>query len=358
MRALAFDLPQFHPSPENDHWWGAGFTEWTKVARAEPLFRGHYQPHVPADLGFYDLRLPEVRAQQAELARGAGIHGFCYYHYWFDGRRLLERPFAEVLASGEPDFPFALCWANENWTRVWDGGNDQVLMPQRYSAEDDLAHIRALAPAFADPRYIRVDGRPLFLVYRPEDLPDPRRTAETWRTEAVRLGVGEPYLCRVELADRRRPPADFGFDAAVAFQPDVTGLHRERYESRLRREARRWLRRGSAFRRVHVAPYELLVHDALDGLETDDYVRFPCVMPSFDNSPRRDRGAYIFNDATPEAYEQWLREVVRRRPRAGAPDDFIFVNAWNEWAEGNHLEPDRRVGHAWLEATARALGSA
>src|SRR5579871_1642275 len=159
-RVFAFYLPQFHPIPENDAWWGNGFTEWTNVARSKPLFRGHYQPQLPADLGFYDLRLSETRQAQADLAREHGIFGFCYYHYWFSGRRVLQRPFDEVLTSGQPDFPFCLCWANENWTRSWDGRSSEVLMEQRYSDEDDLAHIRALAPALRDPRYIRIDGKP------------------------------------------------------------------------------------------------------------------------------------------------------------------------------------------------------
>ena len=154
----------------------AGFTEWTNVTRTRPQFRGHQQPHLPSELGFYDLRLPEARQAQADLAREYGISGFCYYHYWFTGRRLLERPFNEVLASGEPDFPFCLCWANERWTRTWDGGEHCVLMDQTYSAEDDLAHIRWLCEAFRDPRYVRVEGRPLLLVYQAGDLPDPVRT--------------------------------------------------------------------------------------------------------------------------------------------------------------------------------------
>src|SRR5215475_4957626 len=181
-RLVAFYLPQYHPIPENDEWWGTGFTEWTNVVSAKPVFAGHYQPHLPADLGFYDLRLPEVRQAQADLARNHGIHGFCYYHYWFQGRRLLRRPFDEVLRSGQPDFPFCLCWANENWTRVWDGSDKKLLIEQTYSADDDLAHIRWLAPAFRDPRHIRVEGKPLFLVYRARKLPDPLRTTSLWRS--------------------------------------------------------------------------------------------------------------------------------------------------------------------------------
>ena len=183
-RVIAFYLPQFHPTPENDTWWPRGFTEWRNVVRASPLFAGHQQPHVPSELGFYDLRVPEVRVLQAELARGYGIEGFCYYHYWFKGRRVLQRPFQEVLTSGEPDFPFCLAWANENWTRAWDAGPQEVLIEQTYDPEDDRRHIDYLIRAFKDPRYIRVDGRPLLLIYRVQGMPDPVRTFDLWRERA------------------------------------------------------------------------------------------------------------------------------------------------------------------------------
>ena len=222
VRLIAFYLPQFHPIPENEQWWGPGFTEWTNVTRARPQFKGHQQPHLPADLGFYDLRLPDTRRAQADLAREYGITGFCYYHYWFTGRRLLERPFNEVLASGEPDLPFCLCWANEHWTRTWDGFERNVLMDQGYSVEDDLMHIRWLCNAFRDPRYIRVEGRPLFLIYRAGNLPNSVRTTSIWREEAIRQSVGEPFLCRVESfpMDKGVDPHATGFDAAVEFVPD------------------------------------------------------------------------------------------------------------------------------------------
>src|SRR5262249_26983694 len=194
VRAIAFHLPQFHPIPENDKWWGKGFTEWTNVVKAKPLFPGHYQPHLPADLGFYDLRLPEARAAQAELAADYGIYGFCYFHYWFHGRQLLERPVNEILRTGEPDFPFCLCWANESWSRPWDGGEKEILIEQCYSEADDLAHIRALLPFFLDERYIRVMGCPFFGVYRASKLPDPQRTTDLWRREAVRAGLKGLFL--------------------------------------------------------------------------------------------------------------------------------------------------------------------
>ncbi|MGH9586930.1 MAG: glycoside hydrolase family 99-like domain-containing protein, partial [Acidobacteriaceae bacterium] len=222
VRAIAFYLPQYHPIPENDAWWGKGFTEWTRVVEATRLFHSHCQPQLPEQLGFYDLRVPEVREAQAELARQHGIHGFCYYHYWFNGKRLLERPFTEVLASKRPEFPFCLCWANENWTRRWDGQSQDVLMAQHYSPEGDRAMIRELLPAFRDPRYIRVRGRPLFLVYRAGGLPDPRATAAIWREEAAAAGLPGLYLCRAESLDEAVSPQDptqIGFDAACEFPP-------------------------------------------------------------------------------------------------------------------------------------------
>jgi lipopolysaccharide biosynthesis protein len=220
--AIAVLLPQFHPIPENDDWWGRGFTEWRNVAKARPLFDGHEQPRLPADLGFYDLRLADSRAAQAELARAHGISGFCYYHYWFNGRRLLERPFDEVLLSGKPDFPFCLCWANENWTRVWNGGDRDVLMAQHYSEEDDEAHMRALVPALADRRYIRIDDKPLLIVYRVSHMTEPRRRFDCWRETALREGLGELILAQFESfgeghADTLR---EQGLDLSIEFAPD------------------------------------------------------------------------------------------------------------------------------------------
>ena len=224
-RLIAFYLPQFHPIPENDQWWGKGFTEWTNVTKARPLFPGHYQPHLPSDLGFYDLRLPEVREAQAAIARQHGIHGFCYYHYWFNGRRMLEQPFNDVLALGQPDFPFCLCWANENWTRNWDGGHREMLVPQSYSAADDHRHIDWLLRAFEDPRYIQIDDRPLMVIYRPRQLPNIHQTLDIWREAAVKRGFKGLYICRVEnFADERGDPTRLGFDASIEFQPDGLAL--------------------------------------------------------------------------------------------------------------------------------------
>jgi hypothetical protein len=355
-RLIAFYLPQFHPIAENDEWWGRGFTEWTNVTRARPAFRGHYQPHLPRDLGFYDLRVPEVRCAQTELAAAYGIFGFCYYHYWFGGRRLLERPFNEVLESGIPDFPFCLCWANEDWNRSWAGFGHHIVLAQSYSADDDRSHIRSLCPAFMDKRYIRVDGKPLFLVYKACSLPDAHHTTDIWREECVRLGVGELCLAKVDNPrEEGVDPRAGGFDVAVEFQPawDDLGspIGRGRWRSILRRVG--GAAADSAFFRHHVFEYRAVVERML--ARTPPYPRFPCVTPMWDNHARhRAAGAWILHGSTPELYERWLRLTVERFEPPAPDRNLVFINGWNEWAEGNHLEPDERWGLAYLEATKRA----
>lgn len=355
VRALAFYLPQFHPIPENDEWWGPGFTEWRNVTRARPLFRGHYQPRLPRDLGFYDLRLQEVKVAQAELARAYGLAGFCYYHYWFGGRRLLQRPFDETLASGVPDFPFALCWANENWTRAWDGGAGQVLVQQHYSEEDDRNHMEWLVRAFEDERYIRVHGRPLFLIYRAAALPDVRRTLETWRTEARRHGVGELYLCKVEsFAYESTDPQAEGFDAAVGFIPDYHSLGRPLRRTPAWRVARKARLSSQAYGYDNIFEFEDVVEQVIQRPKPA-YQRFECVTTGWDNTPRRKEHAVVWRNATPEGYERWLRHEVRLAARKPREERLVFINAWNEWAEGAHLEPCLRWELSYLEATKRAL---
>jgi lipopolysaccharide biosynthesis protein len=355
VRLIAFYLPQFHPIPENDHWWGKGFTEWTNVTRARPLFAGHYQPHLPADLGFCDLRLAETRQAQADLAREYGIHGFCYYHYWFHGKRLLERPFGEVLRLGEPDLPFCLCWANEHWTKAWDCNPSGIIVEQKYSEEDDRNHLRWLLHAFRDPRYIRVNGKPLFLVYRAHDLPDRARTAAVWREEARAGGLEDLFLCKVECYDDpRKDPAGFSFDAAVEFQPDCEGLGPPLRRGRMWDLLRALGLAEKAFGQNFVCDYSTLMACAVRR-QPPPYKRFPCVTPLWDNSARHKIDAHIFVGSTPGLYEQWLRSALRRAGAAAPGEKLVFINAWNEWAEGNHLEPDQRHGRAYLEATRLAL---
>lgn len=348
-KLIAFHLPQFYPTPYNDEWWGKGFTEWTNVTKARPRFRGHYQPRLPADLGFYDLRLSEARDAQAALASQYGIYGFCYYHYWFHGKRLLELPVDEILKLGTPAFPFCLCWANENWTRIWDGSERQILMPQSYSEQDDLNHIRSLAASFSDPRYIRVDGKPIFLVYRSAALPSPKRTTDLWREEAQRLGIGQLYLCHVEnnFGDPRIDPAQHGFDAAVEFQPKLR-LIPPSFAARVKGKLL------PMFPNTHVSSYAELVKNSL-AEEPPQYPRYPCVCPDWDNTSRRPNRGLTLKNSTPALYEAWLREVIKRAQINSDGDKVVFINAWNEWAEGCHLEPCRKWGRQYLEATYNAL---
>ncbi len=347
LRPLAVYLPQFHPIPENDEWWGKGFTEWTNVARARPRFSGHYQPHLPADMGFYDLRVHRTQESQAELAKKHGIYGFCYYHYWFNGKRLLERPLDQLLEKGTPDFPFCLCWANENWTKRWDGLDQEVLMKQEYSETDDKAHIEFLSRVFRDPRYIRVDGKPVFIVYRPALFPDIARTTKAWREACRANGTGEIYLMYMQSFSERRHPEELGFDAAVEFQPDFSSLPKT-------------VKPGSMFGKSslqagdNVYLYEEVVRNMLKK-EDVPFKRYPSVFPMWDNSARRKSGATIIHNSTPQKYGEWLSAVIEKFRPYSPEENFIFINAWNEWAEGNHLEPCRRWGSAYLEMTAHVL---
>ncbi len=353
VKLITFYLPQYHPVQENNEWWGKGFTEWTNVTKAQPLFPGHYQPQLPADLGFYDLRLPEVRQAQADLAREYGIYGFCYYHYWFNGRRILERPFNEVLASGKPDFPFCLCWANENWTRTWDGLEKKILLEQNYSEEDDRQHIRSLARAFQDERYIRVGNKPLFLVYKASRIPNPLKTTSIWREEAKKMGIEDLFLCKVESADGEHSnPTESGFDAAVEFQPDWTNLRGALRNDILWRLARRLGVPSNVSYRI--CDYPSMI-DKMLKKPIPTYERFPCVTPSWDNTARRKNKGFIIENSSPDLYEKWLKTVIKSTKNTSRENNFVFINAWNEWAEGNHLEPCQKWGHAYLEATSRAL---
>lgn len=325
------------------------------MTSARPLVPGHYQPHLPADLGFYDLRLSESRSAQAHMAADYGVTGFCYYHYWFNGKRVLNLPMDEVVASGSPDFPFCLCWANENWTRAWDGRSGQILLEQRYSEEDDRAHIEHLLPIFADRRYIRVGNRPLFLVYRTELLPNPACTADIWRAAAVKAGIGDIFLARVESFRSDIDPASIGFDAAVEFAPDWQQVSHLQF-GRLKRLLSMAALFPKGFLEHNFAEYDNLVRGMRSKSEVG-YRRYRCVTPGFDNSARRKKDATIILNSTPQAYGRWLQDTLIAERLATRPDDekLVFVNAWNEWAEGNHLEPDQRWGLAYLEANRDAI---
>jgi lipopolysaccharide biosynthesis protein len=345
VRLIAFYLPQFHAIPENDNWWGPGFTEWTNVTKALPRFAGHYQPRLPGALGFYDLQHTDTLRRQAELAKLYGVHGFCFMHYWFGGHRLLERPLDNLLANPDIDLPFFVYWANENWTRRWVDANQDVLIAQNHSPEDDLAFARSLEPFFDDPRYIRIGDRPLLMLYRPSLFPDVAATIERWREYFARQGRPDPYLLMIQSSGQV-DPRGYGFDAAVGYPPQrgVDHLTPVSAPMLLDRGFRGTLRR-----------YEDLASEFLSHHPTE-YQYFPGVTPQWDNEARRPGKGQVFVGSTPELYSEWLEAECRWV--AGRPRDerLVFINAWNEWAEGAYLEPDQHYGHAYLAATARALG--
>jgi glycosyltransferase involved in cell wall biosynthesis len=344
IKLIAFYLPQFHPIPENDEWWGKGFTEWTNVVRASPQFIGHYQPHIPSDLGFYDLRIVETQKKQIELAKNYGLGGFCFYFYWFAGKRLLETPILQFLQNLELDFPFCLCWANENWSRRWDGLDQEILIGQQHSPEDDIAFIEYVSKYLLDERYIRIEGKPLLLVYRPSLLPSVRDTAERWRQWCRENGIGEIYLAYTQ-AFEVTDPSNYGFDAAIEFPPNNSAPPVINDLSLL----------NADFSGI-VYDWNIFVERSRN-YSAPDYRLFRGVCPSWDNSARRINGGAIFINSNPDGYEEWLHNAcVDTVSRIKHEDErLVFVNAWNEWAEGAHLEPDQRYGHAWLEATRNAL---
>jgi lipopolysaccharide biosynthesis protein len=347
MDVLALYLPQFHPIAENDEWWGKGFTEWTNVARARPLFRGHVQPHLPGELGFYDLRVGEVRAAQADLARRHGVTGFCYWHYWFAGRRLLERPFEEMLSSGEPDFPFCVAWANQSWSGVWHGAPDKVLVEQTYpESGDDEAHFATLLPAFEDRRYITVAGRPLLFVYQPGSLPNPARFVERWQKMAHDAGLGGLYLVASLGESAYRGHVADGFDAAVYYRFPFDRTVAARVGEHL---LAHHLSRGP--RRY---PYPDTLPEPPAGLGG---TILPSVYPNWDNTPRLGRRGMVATGATPERFGRQVRRALELAAANPAGEQMVVIKSWNEWAEGNYLEPDVEFGTGRLEALRREVAA-
>lgn len=350
-RALAFYLPQFHPVPENNEWWGTGFTEWTNAAKARPLFRGHQQPHLPADLGFYDLRLPEAREAQAELARGYGIEAFCYWHYWFAGRRILERPYTEMLESRRPEFSFCLAWANQTWSGIWYDEADRVLIEQTYpGADDDRRHFEHVLPAFRDSRYFRVDGKPLFYLFRPELHPEPAAFVDRWQRMAAEAGLGGLYLV-AEISDLLGGGPKYanyqadGFDASVYMRipavVDRLSVLRMRFDRKLLRKPEHY----------EYAPEPLQPPAEFRG----DTV-YPCVYPNWDNTPRSGRRGLVITGSGADRFRVHVRAAADSLAHRPADHRLLFIKSWNEWAEGNYLEPDLDHGHRFLEALAEEIG--
>lgn len=373
-RVIALYLPQFHPIPENNRWWGPGFTEWTNVAKAKPLFKGHVQPKIPADLGFYDLRLPEVRQQQADLAHEAGIEGFCYYHYWFGGKQLLERPFNEVLASGKPDFPFCLCWANHSWSnKTWNRKSNMqsnsMLIEQTYPGyDDDYNHFMNVLPAFRDKRYITIDGKPVFFLYNPWEHTRVKEWIVTWRKLAQENGLPGLHIvsmCDATLTFKLNPDGtksrvlpnvessqdlfqtvlDMGFDAV-----NCIGMRRGEMlsEGRMLNLCKTILRKaglpiGKFF------DYSRTVKGFFPP-ETKWENVYPTIVPQWDRSPRAATLDGIYTHATPKAFEEHIKDALTYIEKKDPEHRVMILKSWNEWGEGNYVEPDLEFGHGWLEA--------
>lgn len=362
-RVIAMYLPQYHPIPENDATWGTGFTEWTNVVQAKPLFKGHYQPHLPADLGFYDLRLPEVREAQAKMAQEAGIEGFMYWHYWFgNGKQLLERPFQEVLQSGKPDFPFCLGWANHSWsTKTWIKGKslsrDTMIVEQLYPGKEDyIKHFKYVLPAFKDERYIKVDGKPIFVIFDPLVIPDIKQFIELWRQLAIENELLGIHF--VGLRNGRRSSMqsllDMGFDAInnrSMWEAEAAVIG-----SKIRR---RLISLFSWKMGVALSRYEY--KDVMKNLCTDDdYLEnvYPTILPGYDRTARAGRRAIIYHNATPEHFGNHVSEVLRYVEDKPDERKIIFLKSWNEWGEGNHMEPDLKYGRGFLnELKKRIFGA-
>lgn len=375
-RIIALYLPQYHPIPENDEWWGKGFTEWTNVVKAKPLYKGHVQPRIPADLGFYDLRLPEIRQQQAELAMEAGIEGFCYYHYWFgNGKQLLERPFNEVLNSGKPDFPFCLCWANHDWTnKTWKKGSsirtDSMIMQMHYSTEDHIAHFNALLPAFRDKRYIKVDGKPIFAIWAPYDIPEVKDFICLWQEMAQANGLAGIHFVGYttnaagkSVTDKRLTmwdtthAADFynnilnlGFDAVMS-----NGLARAQSLCHGKLSMLWYYISGRTFLHTTLrTDYAKAMRNYY--VEEDKWENvYPTLLPQWDRTPRAGIKTDPLCNATPKKFQKSVEKAIGMIRHKKPEHQILFLKAWNEWGEGNYVEPDLQFGHGWIQAIRNAI---
>ncbi len=360
-RVIAFYLPQFHPIPENDKWWGKGFTEWTNVGKAQSLFKGHYQPRVPADLGYYDLRMPEVREAQAEMAREAGVEGFMYWHYWFgNGKRILERPFNEVLASGKPDFPFCLGWANHSWSRrTWNSSahdsKDVDLIIQTYPGDEDIInHFYTVLPAFQDKRYITVDNKPMFMIYDPLALPDPNHFMDIWNGLALKNGLSGIHFVGVASGglDKYQKTYEIKFDAIIPAnlwlaESKVKGKYYKLVENKLRQYFPRFL----PLDRYKYSSIIKNFYTEFDKLDNS----YPCIVPNWDRSPRAGRRSVIYVGSTPELFEEHLNDALKIVSNKEPERRILFLRSWNEWAEGNYVEPDLKFGKGYLNVLKKLL---
>lgn len=355
-RVIALYLPQYHPIPENDEWWGKGFTEWTNVGRAKKLFRGHYQPRVPADLGYYDLRVPEVREAQAKMAKDAGIEGFCYYHYWFgNGKRLLERPFDEVVKMGKPDFPFMLCWANESWhAKFWDFNgvsSKKILIEQKYDESDWESHFYTLLPAFKDPRYIQIEGMPAFMIYKPLDFIDINRFITFWNDLAKKNGLkGIYFIGQITNVDDNieKVRNNLALNGINSLRLCDYLLHRSFIEKAYKKIYR------TIFSIPHIVDYSKIYKSFITTLESEENI-FPTIIPNWDHTPRSGKGGVVFKNSNGLYFEKHTKEVLSTVSKKEYDKRVVFIKSWNEWGEGNYIEPDIKNKYLYLDVLKKML---
>lgn len=349
-RLIAFYLPQFHPTKENNEWWSEGFTEWTNVGKAKKYFPGHYQPKVPSTLGYYDLRLPEIRERQAQLAKECGIEGFCYWHYWYDGVRLLDLPINEVLASKQPDYPFCFCWANHSWyAKQWNNRQrDRLLIEQTYPGVDDyVKHFMSLLPAFKDNRYIKVDGKPIFGVYLPKDIPDTEMFLSLWNKLAIENGLsGIHFVCITFKQNDVKSWINKGYDAVI-FDPMFLKTQLSRYVNVLLHKL---------FQIPILINYKDYMSLVMKQIPVEDTV-YPCVIPNFDHTPRSGKNGNLFFNSSPSKWNTLLKGLFSKLTHKNKENNIVFVKSWNEWGEGNYLEPDLRFRDGYIKAIKDALDS-
>ena len=356
MDIIAFYLPQYHPTPHNNKWWGEGFTEWTNVAKAKPLYPGHYQPKVPADLGFYDLRMPEIREKQVELAKEAGITGFCYYHYWFgNGKEELELPFNDVVKSGKPDFPFCLCWANETWSRkFWnkDGnvaGKDDLVIQEYLGEEDDRNHFYRLLPAFMDKRYIRIGGKPLFMIYRPLAFKDITRFINLWNKLGIENGIGEFYFIgyTLQVDSEYEEIKKLGFNAVCSCR--LGNVRRMDFIWYIRRII------SVLIKIPIVISYKKMIPKLLQRFECEHNDVFPVLLPNWDHTARSGANGYLYSKSTPDLFEKHATAVLEAVVSRPSEQQICFIKSWNEWGEGNYMEPDLKFGKGYIRALRKVV---
>ncbi|WP_125722340.1 glycosyltransferase WbsX family protein [Flavobacterium ustbae] len=352
-RVIAFYLPQYHPIPENDEWWGKGFTEWTNVGKAKSLFKGHYQPRIPADLGYYDLRVPETRKAQADMAREYGVEGFCYWHYWFgNGKRLIERPFNEVVVSGEPDFPFCLAWANETWKGFAHGlKNRNVLIEQQYPGNKDyIAHFYEVLPAFKDKRYITIEDKPLFMIYKSLGNEEVKTFIDVWRRLALENGLkGIHFVGHTTEVSEMETIFSWGFDSVNVIRLHDYAKFGRGFYQRLKQKL---------LNIVLGLPRVYLYEEAMKYFNGPEDVQenvFPAIFPNWDHSPRSNKEASILHNSNPELFKKHVAKSVESVRKKSKENKVIFLKSWNEWAEGNHMEPDLKYGKKYLEALKEVL---